>query len=272
MGECAPIAVEGATVVRVVQIDREVVGETEHDAPQGVACPTLLDDAHLTRTEAFSGDLLGIQGIARTAVDDRIAVTGEIGRVAAMMHHIGLDNVEGYTPLWVHLHIAEGTVEQRGLRGHGSTADAHIEHGITTDGPQLLGSDIHHHPTLMLTRMFDLPATAFHIHGQLMTLIGISGQRQTALQGAIDIVVGARGLKESHPVVANQCLQGLIIVRCLDLIVEQSGEGRTVGFVVQAVQQLIGRHEAITLADDIAGVGFREMIVKTGQHLVDAHT
>ena len=189
MGERTTLTVEGTPVVRIMQIHREVVGEAEHDTSQGVPCSTLLYDTHLPRTQTFGRDPLRIQGIARTAVDDRIAVTGEIGGVATMLHHIRLDDVEGDAPLGVHLHITDGTIEQRRLRGNSTTADAHIEYGVATHGPQMLGGDIHHHPTFVLGRMLDLPTTTLHIDGEFPTLFLIGSLQESSLQSLVHIVL-----------------------------------------------------------------------------------
>ena len=82
-----------------------------------------------------------------------------------MTRHIRLDDVEGDTPLGVHLHIADSTVEQRCLRRNSTTADAHIEHRVTPYSPKVLGWDVDEYPTLILSRMLDLPAATLHIDG-----------------------------------------------------------------------------------------------------------
>ena len=59
----APLTIEGSPIIGVVQIDRKIVGEPEHDTPQGVACPTLLYDTHLPRAQLIGRDRSGGKGI-----------------------------------------------------------------------------------------------------------------------------------------------------------------------------------------------------------------
>ena len=81
---------------------------------------------------------------------------------------------------------------------------------------------------------------------------------------------GGCGLQIGHPVCRCQLPQGFLIVGCLDLIVEEAGKARAVGLIVQMVEHLVGADETIALSDGIPHVGFRQMIVQSGQHLVDA--
>ena len=64
MREGAALALEGASVVGIVEVDGEVVGKAEHDAPQGVACPTLLTYTQTACAQLGGCDIPGSEGVA----------------------------------------------------------------------------------------------------------------------------------------------------------------------------------------------------------------
>ena len=125
MRECSPFAVEGATIVRVMQIHPEVVGKAEHNPPEGVACPTPLTDTQSSGSQLATRHFLRVEGIALRTINDIITVSGEIGRVTAMRRHLAFHDRRRDDPLGVHLHMRNFTIQQGCLCRHGATTDLH---------------------------------------------------------------------------------------------------------------------------------------------------
>ena len=201
MRERSTLPLEGTVIIGIVEIDSEIVLEAEHDAPQRVARTAGLRYAHTTRTQLGGTHLLRIQGVARTAIHDIIVVTGVIGRVASMVGHLVLQDIQGDDPLRIHLHMTDGADEQRSLGLGGSTYDAHVQHGVGTHRPELLRRDVHDDQSRRISRLRHLPTTALHIQRELRALIRARGLQQAVLKTLID-AARRYGRKEiRHPIV-----------------------------------------------------------------------
>ena len=79
------------------------------------------------------------------------------------------------------MHITDLAFQERRLGRRGTTTNTHIQDGVRTDCPQLLGRDVHQDHPFIFARLTDLPATTFHIDGQLSTKILVLGLHQLVL-------------------------------------------------------------------------------------------
>ena len=175
MRERSPLTLEGTVVIGIVEIDGKVVLEAEHDAPQRVARTAGLRYTHATRTQLGGTHLLRIQGVTRTAVHDVIVIAGEVGRVASMVGHLVLQDIQGDDPLRIHLYMTDGADEQRSLGLGGSTHDTHVQHKVGTHRPKLLRRDVHDDHSRKIGGLRHLPTTALHIQCEFRALIGTRG-------------------------------------------------------------------------------------------------
>ena len=113
-----------------------------------------------------------------------------------MTWEIARHNLRGQTPFRIYLQIVDMTAEQRGLGFQGSITNLHIDNGIATNGPQLLGRQIDHYHALRHVRMGYAPATAFHIDGYAMTFFGGGGSLECSAQSLKGLGIGREGSLE----------------------------------------------------------------------------
>jgi len=140
----------------------------------------------------------------------------------------------------------------------------------------LLGRDIDEHLArhngvriLCDTSLGILPATAFHIDGELLALSGVGGLQQLVLQRPIEGTRGLGFVQITHATIGSQLLLGIGIVGLPHLVVEELYIATAIGLHLQTVEHLVRTHETIALACGIFDVSLGEIVVETRQHLVD---
>ena len=113
-----------------------------------------------------------------------------------MTGKIARHNLRGQTPFGVYLHAVDMAAEQRGLGFQGSITHLHIEYGVATHSPQLLGGQIDYHHALREVGVGYAPATAFHIDGYAMTLLSGACRCQCLTQCLEGLGIGWEGSLE----------------------------------------------------------------------------
>ena len=130
MGYGATVGFKSSTVVRVVQVDRMLVRESEDDTSQRVAASAVLSDTVLAGEQLCLCDVARVDGISCLAVGYEIAVAGKVGRIASPSADVIADNAAGYDPFGIYINARDGALKDGRFRAPGSTTDAHREYAV----------------------------------------------------------------------------------------------------------------------------------------------
>ena len=89
-----------------MEIDREIVVESEDDAPQRIALTALLDDEIVAALQHGTVALRHGDVAARSALTDEIVLATEIASAQPVCDAL-LDDALGNDPLWVDIHAID---------------------------------------------------------------------------------------------------------------------------------------------------------------------
>ena len=170
-----------------MQIDREVVVESEDDASQGIALASALHHSTGTRNQHGSRHPMQIHLLAGLHIPHIVVTCQEIAWVSGMAGHIVKNDAAWHKPFRIDIHSLDMTVEQWGLGLERSAADTHGERILPVYRHQLVSRDIDHNIFLMVPDIVLLsPSAPFHIHQHPVTLsFGKSSPVQLFLEYAV---------------------------------------------------------------------------------------
>ena len=155
--------VEEITARRIMQIDGEIIVESEDESAEAVALSSSLHDSVLLVEQHTTMHEIHIHLLARRAIHHVEPTTFTI-RTAEVMYHIFLHDASWHDPFRIDIHTLDGTRQERRLGGITTTSDAHRESILVIDRHQMKRWNVHQHISLVLVwRIGKTPTASLHI-------------------------------------------------------------------------------------------------------------
>lgn len=172
MTDVAFVPSEHGTVGRVVQIDGEIVVETEDDSSQRVAGASLLHHHVFATKQHIAAYAFHMNHLSRAPFSDKISVGGEPGCAPRMMHDAALHDALWHDPLRVDIHALQGAHQQWRLRFQAATHHTHRKRFLLVLCHKVERRNVHHDISLMQIRLVgQSPPTSLHVdHDELAAI------------------------------------------------------------------------------------------------------